>query len=389
MEKQTLTQTMANPIEVEVTEVAVGPTAPVKVMEEDGTVNTALISAADRERYGKMTQSLKVTDINSITNYGADLSSVMSKSSNAFLSTRRCSQSGEMGALIDGLLSELDFIKIDDFEDKSGIVKVLRRIPLVNKLVKTADKIMNKYDSIEKNIETIASKIMATRQKTMRDNNALQVLFENNAQYANQIEQLIIAGKLKLEEVKANLEAMLANADAHEAHEIQDAQEFLHNLEKKLNDMVTMRYILKQSLMEIRTVQYNNLALANNAQSIIANTIPVWKNQLTLACAMLDQKEAVEAQHKVGETTELILQKNAQLLHANSVAVAKESERSIVSTETLRKSTEEFIQTLKDVKAIHAEAMNKFSETESILRQLEEETNKTIKAEVVNTPLLN
>ena len=198
-------------------------------------------------------------------------------------------------------------------------------------------------------------------------------LFENNVIYAQQVEELIIAGKLKLQEVNSTLENMMANADEYEAHEIQDMQEFSYNLERRLSDMTTLHYVVKQSLPQIRTVQYNNLAIANKAQSIIATTIPVWKNQLSIAVALHNQKSNIEAHRKVTETTNLMLRKNAEMLQQNSIDVARENERSIVDIETLRDTTRKLIETVQEVKKVHEEGVLKRRAAEVEIRKIESE----------------
>ena len=226
-------------------------------------------------------------------------------------------------------------------------------LPILKSLVGSVEKVLHKYDSIQKNVDTIQKKIEVTRLTAMRDNNALQTMFENNIQYGKQVDELIIAGKLKLQEVNEQLNEMMANPQNYESHEIQDVQEFAHNLERRLSDMMTLRYVVKQSLPQIRTVQYNNIAIADKAQSIIATTIPVWKNQLSIAVALHNQKGNIEAHRRVTDTTNTILRKNAEMLRQNSVEVAKENERSVVSIETLRESTQQLIETIKEVKQIH------------------------------------
>ena len=90
------------------------------------------------------------------------------------------------------------------FEDISPIKKFLSRIPILRNLVKSVEKIMKKYDSIAQNVDEISKKITAMRMLALRDNNALQVMFDNNILYGQQIEELIIAGKIKIEEFEMN-----------------------------------------------------------------------------------------------------------------------------------------------------------------------------------------
>ena len=270
---------------VSVKSVATPSEAPVKVIDSEGNVNLSALTVADKEKYGNLSKSLNVTDINSISNYGAELQGTMTKYSTEFLQAVRTAQGGEIGTLINNLLSELDYIDVDELKEPSKLKKFIRKIPILNKAVASVDKVLRKYDNISTNVDSISQKISVTRLSALRDNNALQTMFENNVIYAQQVEELIIAGKLKLQEVNSTLENMMANTDQYEAHEIQDMQEFSYNLERRLNDMTTLHYVVKQSLPQIRTVQYNNLAIANKAQSIIATTIPVWKNQLSISFA--------------------------------------------------------------------------------------------------------
>lgn len=350
----------------------------VQLIDESGNVNLACLSEEEKQKYAKLNKSLVVTDINSISNYGSDLQNTMGKYSTDFLTAVRANQSGEIGGLINDLLNELGYIDVDELKKPSLVKKVIRKIPILKNLVTSVDKILNKYDSIAKNVDDIARKITTTRLASLRDNNALQVMFDNNVIYGKQIEDLIVAGKLKLEEVNKTLAHMMENQDQYEPHQIQDVQEFTNNLERRLTDMLTLRYVVKQSLPQIRTVQYNNIAIADKAQSIIATTIPVWKNQLSIAVALNNQKERIEAHRRITDTTNTILRKNAEMLHQNSVDVARENERSVVDIETLRDTTRELIDTIKEVKQIHEEAAAKRKAAEEEIMKIESELDSSM-----------
>jgi uncharacterized protein YaaN involved in tellurite resistance len=270
-------------------------------------------------------------------------------------------------------LSELNYIDVDELKEPSALTKVIRKIPIINKLVKNVEKILHKYDSIAENVDTISKKIAVTRLSSLSDNNALQTMFENNVVYGKQIEDLIVAGKIKLNEVNSTLNEMMENQDKYEPHQIQDVQEFAHNLERRLSDMMALRYVIKQSLPQIRTVQYNNIAIADKAQSIIATTIPVWKNQLSIAVALHNQRENIEAHRKITETTNTILKKNAEMLRQNSTDVARENERSVIDIETLRDTTRQLIDTIKEVKQIHEEGAAKRKAAEEEILKIESE----------------
>ena len=345
----------------------------VKRINEQGEVNLALLTEEEKEKYGKLTQNLNTNDVNSIANYGTELQSTMARQSNDFLASVRTQQGGEIGGLIDDLLGQLSYIELDELEAPSTFVKVMRKIPVLNKLVSSVEKILHKYDTIEKNVNTISQKIQVTRLTSLRDNNALEVMINNNLEYGRQIEDLIIAGKLKLEQIESQINDMVQHADQYESYQIQDVQEYHHALERRINDLITLRYVMKQSLVQIRTVQRNNISIADKAQSIVATTIPVWRNQLSIAVALNNQKGNIEAHRKVTETTNTILRKNAELLRTNSIETAKENERSVVSIETLRQTTQELLRTVQEVKQIHENATAKRREAEQEMLKLEKE----------------
>ena len=374
---KTMTMTESPILDANVIELGDRPNVDVKreirVIDDNGNINISAISEEDKKRYSQLTRNLVVTDINSISNYGSDIQNVMGKYSNDLLTAVRTPQSGEIGTLITDLLSELSYIDVDELKEPSALTKVIRKIPILNKLVKSVDKILHKYDSIAENVDEISKKIAVTRLSSLRDNNALQTMFENNIIYGKQIEDLIVAGKIKLEEVNSTLNEMMENQDQYEPHQIQDVQEFAHNLERRLSDMMALRYVIKQSLPQIRTVQYNNIAIADKAQSIISTTIPVWKNQLSIAVALHNQKANIEAHRKITETTNTILKKNAEMLRQNSTDVARENERSVIDIETLRDTTRQLIDTIKEVKQIHEDGAAKRKAAEEEILKIESE----------------
>ncbi|MCG0041054.1 toxic anion resistance protein, partial [Escherichia coli] len=82
-----------------------------------------------------------------------------------------------------------------------------------------------------------------------------------------------------------------------------------------------------QSAPQIRLIQNTNQALAEKIQSSIVTAIPLWKNQVAIALTLLRQRNAVDAQQKVSDTTNELLLKNAELLKTNTIETARANER--------------------------------------------------------------
>lgn len=346
-------------------------------LDKEGNTDLANLSQKEIDKLTSLNRSLVVSDVNSVLNYGAELQGTMEKYSNEFLRNVRTIDAGEVGSNINELLAELNYIDVDEL-NQGGVKSFLMKIPGLKKLVVDVKKIFQKYDKVIVNVDRISNKIKAGRINSLKDNTALQTMFDNNVEYIKQMEELIVAGQYKFEELKQQLAVMETNPESYRDYEIADMREYIHRLDKRLADMKIIRYVMMQSLAQIRVVQNNNTAIADKAQSIISTTIPVWKNQLTIAVALYRQKANVEMQRQVSETTNTILEKNAELLRQNSINVASESEKTVISLETLKKTTQSLISTLDEVKRIHEEGMRNREVLDKELHTLETELRKKV-----------
>ncbi|PSL47335.1 uncharacterized protein YaaN involved in tellurite resistance [Chitinophaga niastensis] len=350
--------------------------SPVK-LDKEGNVDLALVTPEETKKYGEISKSLVQSDVNSILNYGSDVQNSMEKYSNEFLTSVRTFNSGEVGGLINDLLSELNYIDVDEL-NQSGFKSFLSKVPFLKKIVVDTQKLFQKYDTVVGNIDKITNKIKAGRINSIKDNSSLQTMFDSNVNYIKQMEELIISGKIKYNELTQQLAEMEANAANYNDYEIADLRDFVSRLDKRLADMKIVRFIMMQSLAQIRLVQNNNTSIAEKAQSIISTTIPVWKNQLTIAVALQRQKANVEVQKKISDTTNTILQKNADMLKQNSIDVAKENEKTVVSIDTLKRTTQSLIETLTEVKKIHDQGAENRKVLDGELQNLETELRKNV-----------
>ena len=119
--------------------------------------------------------------------------------------------------------------------------------------------------------------------------------------------------------------------------------------EKKLHDLELTRVISLQTAPQIRMIQNNDTLMMEKIQTSIMNTIPLWKNQMVLTLGIQDSQRAMEAQRKVTDMTNQLLQKNADMLKMATVETAREAERGIVDIETLKHTNESLISTLDEV----------------------------------------
>ena len=347
------------------------------LIDKEGNVNLQNATEADISNYKSLSGQLNENDVNSILNFGAEIQNSISKQSDTFLSSVRTYNSGEVGTLINDLLTELNYVDVDQL-NQSPFKRFISKVPLLGKLVVDVQKLFQQYDKITVNVDKISNKVKAGMINSVRDNSSLQTMFEGNVNLIKEMEKHIIAGQIRFKELNEELAVMEGNSSQYQDYQISDKKNFINRLDKRLADMKIVRFIMLQSLAQIRVVQNNNTSIAEKAQSILTTTMPVWKNQLTLAVALQRQKQNIEVQRRVSETTNTILQKNAEMLKQNSIEVAKENENTIVSLETLKMTTKSLIDTLTEVKQIHEQGAETRRQLDAGLQSLEAELKKGV-----------
>ncbi len=348
------------------------------LIDKEGNVALDTLATVDTSEYEIVANSIDESNPNSILNYGSELQASLANQSDSFLSNVRRSNSGEVGELINGLLIELNYVDVDELQNNK-VRGFLRRLPFMKKIVTEVENLFAKYDKIVNNIDSISHKVNAGIINSAKDNAVLQTIFESNVQSLKDLEKYIIAGTMRLERSRAELMEMEVKPDQHQDYEISDKRDFVNRLDRRLADLKVVRIIILQSLPQVRLVQSNNISIAEKAQTILTTTLPVWKNQLTLAVAMHRQQQHIEVQQKISSTTEEILRKNAERLGQNSRQVAQANEKTIVSVETLRATTTSLINTLNDVKKIQTEGALSRKQLDTDLQKLETELRNNLK----------
>lgn len=353
-------------------------TPPAPVVDREGNVNLTQLPSEERQKYEVLADSIDETNPGSIVNFGADLQRTLSNQSDSFLGNVRRSNSGEVGELINNLLIELNYVDVEEL-NQNKFKSFLSKLPFMKSVMTQIENLFAKYDKIINNIDQISYKVNAGIITSTKDNAVLQTIFESNITAIKQIEELVIAGNLRMEKAGTELAAMEAAPQNYQDYQIADKRDFIARLDRRLADLKVVRLIMMQSLPQIRLVQNNNVSIAEKAQTILTTTLPLWKNQLSLAVAMYRQQQNIEIQQKVSSTTEEILRKNAERLGQNSINVARANEQTVVSIETLRETTSKLINTLNEVKQIQKQGAEGRRKLDQDLMTLEHELKANVR----------
>ena len=359
----------------EVDEVEVKP-ALVEEQQPDALAATAddLLSDAEKAQVDEFSRQIDVTNASQVLTYGSGAQKKMADFSQTALEKVRTKDLDEVGDLITGVVGELRGFEV---EDEKGFLGFFRRG--ANKV----ENLKNKYDKAENNVNKIVASLQEQQISLMKDTKILDKLYDLNLTYYKELTMYILAGKKRLEEVKAkDLEELkakaLASGRTEDAEAVQKLTSSIDRFEKKLSDLELTRTIAMQTAPQIRFVQNNEMLMVEKIQTTIVNTIPLWKSQMVLALGIANADAAVRAQTAVTDMTNELLRKNSEKLKTTTAQIARENERGIVDIETLKHTNENLIQTFDEVMQIQQEGRQKRAEAERELAAMEDDLRKKL-----------
>jgi len=331
------------------------------------------LSEAEQKVVAEFAKQIDVTNANQVLMYGAAAQQNIASFSENALNNVRNKDLGEIGDALSGLVVELRTLDFDgDDEEKGFFAKLFRKGR--NQL----EELKAQYTEVEGNVDKITAVLEQHQIALMKDVAMLDEMYALNLQYYKELSMYIIAGRKRLEEVRAtDVEALrqkaAASGSAEDAQAYNDLVNMCDRFEKKLHDLELSRTVSLQMGPQTRMLQNNDVMMVEKIQSSLVNTIPLWKSQMVLALGLENARRATEAQAAVSEMTNELLKRNADKLKQGSVEIAKEAERSIIDIETLQYTNEQLIATLDEVMQIQRDGAAKRQEAEAELRRIEGE----------------
>ena len=338
------------------------------------SLNFDNLTDAEKKAIEKFNSEIDVYDQTQILQFGSAAQDKISKFSDTVLENVRTKDTGEVGDLLGNLVAEIK--SFDNALADNAKMNIIERIFSTAK--REFDKLVAKYNKIEKNINTIEGGLEKDKLQMLKDINVFDNMYEKNLEYFKEISLYIIAGEKKLEELNEKVLPELKkiaeeSGDHLDVQKVQDMENIINRFEKKIYDLKTTRLISIQMAPQIRLLQNNDAELVEKIQSSITNTIPLWKNQMVLALGINNAQKALKNQQAVSKLTNEMLKKNSETLKQGSIKIAEESERAIVDIETLRKTNQDIIETIDKVIEIHKNGRIKRAESEKELESLEQE----------------
>ena len=339
-------------------------------------LDDSMLSEAEKRMVEEFAAKIDVMDSQLVLQYGAAAQKNVAGFSENALESIRSKDLGEVGEALSQLVVELKGFGQEE-EEKKGLFGLFKKAGSKLETMKA------QYAKVETNVDKIVQQLEQHQLILLKDVAMLGQMYELNLKYYKELTMYILAGKRRLEDIRAReLPALRAKAEASGAQEdaqaYNDLAQMCERFEKKLHDLELTRVISIQMGPQTRLLQNNDTLMVEKIQSSLVNTIPLWKSQMVLALGLEHSRQATAAQSAVTEMTNELLKKNAEMLKLGTVETAREAERSIVDVETLQHTNQQLIATLDEVLAIQRQGAEKRRAAEAELGRIEGELKQKL-----------
>lgn len=332
-----------------------------------GTIDESMLTDEEKEIVSKFASEIDISDVNQIVKYGVNAQRNISDFSVSVLKKVKTYDMGEVGESLRDLTIALDATVEPEKKGLFGFFQKAKR---------GISAVRANYAKAESNVDRIERDLLSHEDVLIKDISVYQQMYELNVQYYRELTMYIIAGKKALDNARnGKLAELKMRADETNKQEdvqaYRDFEDLCHRFEKKLSDLEITRVISIQSAPQIRMLQNNDRELLDKLQSSIANTIPLWRNQLVLSLGIEHTKRSLDAQNTLSDKTNELLLKNSETLKMATIETAKAAERPIADIETLQQCNKNLIASLKEVVKIHEQGEAKRVQIQEELVRIE------------------
>jgi uncharacterized protein YaaN involved in tellurite resistance len=322
---------------------------------------------------------IDLADSNSILFFGTGAQSEVTAVADEMLEGVRNKDTGPAGQALGEMVAALRGFSPKELDPN-------RRRSLIGRLLGSARpiaKVLQRYEAVRGQIDALSNRLDAHTSALMKDIGMLDRLYDQTIDYFHRLAVYIAAGEEALRRLDAETLPALAReaeqgGDVLQAQSLRDLRAKRDDLERRLHDLKLTRQVTMQSLPSIRLVQENDKALVSKIGSTMANTIPLWRQQLAMAVTIARSGEAGATLKQATDLTNELLTANAEELRRSSEEIRTQVERGVVDIEAVQRANATLIATIDDALRIAEEGKRQRAEAERQLVTCEQELKQAL-----------
>ncbi|MED3793028.1 toxic anion resistance protein [Niallia alba] len=324
-----------------------------------------VLSPENQKRAYELANKLDPSNHRSMIAYGAEAQKKLLSFSHMMIEHVQRKDVGEVGNIVGELMEKLNEINPDDLRvKKKGF---FRR--LFSKPSKSVHEVLSNYQKASAQIDRMSVRLERSKNVLTADIHLLEQLYENNKNYFQDLNVYIAAAEMKYEEMTERLipeQKKLAeeSGDRMKLQEVNDIIHFAELLEKRIYDLKVSREITIQTAPQIRLIQHTNRTVIDKIQSSIMTSIPLWRNQVSIALTLLRQRHAIESQTKMSANR---VETNVQEM----AKIANENRPAMLEIESLKETQHKLMSSLEETLHMQEEGKQKRNQAEQEIVQRE------------------
>lgn len=341
------------------------------------TANEIKQQVCTPEEIDAIVSTININDSNTIVKFGAEAADMISQASDQVLNSMSIQQVNDTGVMLKNLAAIMEQFDIKELQEEKPSLFV--------NLKKKLEKILNKYDTMGKEIDKIYVQLKQYESEIGQSNAKLDSMYDANIGYYQELCKYIAAGEQGVREVDAFIDQYQAKIaenpdDGTIRMELANLQQMREILDQRVMDLKVAENVALQTVPMLKTMEYSNLNLIRKINSAFIITMPIFKQSLAQAIMLKRQKIQADSLAALDEKTNEMLIKNAQNTVEQSKMVAAMTANSSIKVETLQQTWQTIVTGIDEVQQIQAQAREKRKQDAVELEKIKEDYKKRMKA---------
>jgi uncharacterized protein YaaN involved in tellurite resistance len=326
-----------------------------------------------------LAKQIDLSDPGSILRFGQQTQSQAQAAADAMLEGARNQETGEAGRTLSSLLTALRGFDVTKLDERPGFFA-----RVFTKAGAEVTGIIGKYETVKGQIENIGDRLDTHRTRLLEDVERLERLYQATLEWFHALGEHVAAGETVLSRTDAEaipaMEATVASSPGDDLapQRLRDLRGARDELDRRIHDLRLTRQVAMQALPSIRLIQENDKALASKIHSVLANTVPLWRQQLAQALAIHRMREAGAAVKQATDLTNQLLTANAETLRRGNLEARTELERGVFDLAAVQKANAALVATIEDSLRIADEARGQRARAAEELQKLEGDIRRAL-----------
>ena len=234
------------------------------------TVRTELAEQiVNSEEIDKLTSLIDVRNPNTIVAFGAPVAEEVSKASDQVLRSMNIDQVNDSGRLMQNLaeiMNQFDGSELTPEDQQKGIKKFFANTK------KELDKILGKYHTMGDEIDQIYVQLKGYEKEIYDANTKLDVMFNANMNYYNELLKYILAGEQGVKEIDIYIDDLQRQMNACPEDgsirmELNTIMQVRDILDQRVLDLKVAENVAMQTIPMLKSMEFSNLNLIRKINS--------------------------------------------------------------------------------------------------------------------------